>query len=58
MNMIDYNDDYDLHDYIQGISNILTIGLDLLLLPGSINLVTIHLMRQVYAEKKQRKKRR
>jgi hypothetical protein len=56
--MIDYNDDYDLHDYIQGISNILTIGLDLLLLPGSINLVTIHLMRQVYAEKKQRKKRR
>jgi hypothetical protein len=52
------DDDYDLEDFIEGIPNMLTIGLDLVLLPGYFNVVTIHLMRQVYAEKRQEKKRR
>jgi hypothetical protein len=52
------DDDYDLEDFIEGIPNMLTIGLHLVLLPGYFNAVTIHLMRQVYAEKRQEKKRR
>jgi hypothetical protein len=52
------DDDYDLDDFVQGISTTLTIGIDLILLPGFINLATIHLMRQVYAEKRHRKKKR
>ena len=52
------DNEYDLEDFIEGIPNMVTIGLHLILLPGFINLSTIHLMRQVYAEKRQKKKRR
>jgi len=51
------NDDDDLDEIFQGISDMIIIGLDLLLLPSSINFVTIYLMRQIYAEKRQKKKR-
>jgi hypothetical protein len=52
------NDDYNLDDFVRGISNALAVGFDLILLPGFINLFTVHLMRQVYAEKRQQKKKR
>jgi hypothetical protein len=55
--MSDDDDDYDLDEIFPGILNIITIGIGLLLLPGSINLVTVHLMRQLYTEKRQTKKR-
>jgi hypothetical protein len=52
----DFDDGYEFDDYIQGISNTLTIGLDLLLFPSCIYLVTMHLIRQANAEKRQKKK--
>jgi len=51
------DDDYDLGDFVQGISTTLSIGINLLIFPGFINLATIQLLRQIYAEKIQRKKK-
>jgi len=51
------DDDYDFDDFVQGIYTTLTIGIDLLLFPGFINLATIHLMRQVYAEERHKRKK-
>lgn len=57
--MFDFDyDDYNFDELLQGTLNYITIGLGLLILPGSLNLIAIHLMRQVYAEKRQQKKKR
>jgi hypothetical protein len=60
MTATDSNDDndYDFNDYVEGASNILTLGVNLLLCPSYVYLVTICLIRQAYAEEKQNKKRR
>ena len=50
------DDDYDLDDILQGVSNTLTVTMDLLLFPNYVNLFTIHLLRRIYAERKQKKK--
>jgi hypothetical protein len=56
--MIDFDyDDYNFDELFEGIWDITTIGFSLLLLPSTINFVTIHLLRRDYAEKRQKKKR-
>jgi hypothetical protein len=56
--MIDFDYyDFDLDELFEGILDITTIGLGLLLLPSTMNFVTIHLLRQFYAEERQKKKR-
>lgn len=55
--MVENDDnDYDVDDIVQGVSNTLTITVDLLLFPNYVNLFTIHLLRRIYAERKQKKK--
>lgn len=51
-------DDDELEDLIGGIVDIVSMGFHLLLIPGSANLVTIQLIRQNYAEQRERKKGR
>lgn len=53
-----HDEEYELEDFLEELSTMATMGLHLLILPGSINLVTIHLMRKIYAERRQKKKRR
>ena len=53
-----FDDDDELEDLIHGMVDIASMGFYLLLIPGFANLVTIHLIRQNYAEQREKKKRR
>lgn len=54
--MFDNND--ELENLLNGMVDIVSVGFDLLLIPGFSTLVTIQLIRQNYAEQREKKKRR
>lgn len=53
--MFDHTD--QMEDLIQGLTDVITLGFDLLFIPGFANLVTIHLIRQIHGEQRENKKK-